>query len=89
VKRIEIDEASESLGDYARHVKKDPVIITKRGKPVAALISIDTTDAESLDLSTNPQFLDLISHSRKRLKREGGIPAEEMRLRLGLKKRRL
>jgi prevent-host-death family protein len=78
VKKIEIADASAPLGTYAKHVKKEPVIITEKGKPIAALVAIDAGDEESLSLSANPRFLDLIGRSRRRLKREGGIPAEEM-----------
>ena len=38
MKRIEIADASAPLGDYAKHVKKEPVIITQKGKPIAALV---------------------------------------------------
>ena len=42
-------------------------------------------DSESVTLSTHPKFLAILERSLARLKTEGGIPAEEMRRRLGLK----
>jgi len=86
VKRIEIADASAPLGDYAKHVKKEPLIITQKGRPIAALVAIDAGDEESLSLSTNRKFLGVIGRSRKRLEREGGIPAEDVRSRVRRRK---
>ena len=44
MKTVEVAEATLPLSDYARGVKKEPVIITKEGKPVAALVSITNAD---------------------------------------------
>ncbi|PYV43195.1 MAG: hypothetical protein DMG06_11560 [Acidobacteria bacterium] len=63
---------------------EEPVIVSRKGRPVAALVSIKNADWEMASLSTNPWFLALIQRSRKRQEREGGISSEEMRSRLGL-----
>ena len=44
-----------------------------------------STDFETIKLSTHPKFLAILERSLARLKTEGGISAEEMRRRLGLK----
>ena len=62
------------------------LILTVRGKPIAALVSVENADVETVTLSTHPQFIALIERSRARQKAEGGISSEEMRRRLGLKK---
>lgn len=87
MKTIEITKAKSSLADYARGVKNDPVIVTSRGKPLAALVSLNNTDMESASLSTNPDFLALIRRSRARQKAEGGLSAEDLRRRLKKKRR--
>ena len=84
MKRLEMDQATAPLAEYARDVHKEPVILTVGGKPVAALVPIENADLETVTLSTHPQFLALIERSRTRQKAEGGISAEEMRRRLGL-----
>lgn len=88
MKTLEMTKARESLSSYARHVKKEPVILTVRGKPVAALVSIENADLETVTLSTDPRFIAIIERSRARQKSEGGISSEEMRRRLGTKRRR-
>jgi len=82
MKTVEIKKATMPLSDYTKTVKKEPVIITREGKPVAALVSISNADIETVSLSNNPKFLNLIERSRARQKSEGGISTEEMRRRL-------
>ena len=84
--RVEFKNASGPLSDYAEKARKDPVIIVKRGKPFAAVVPIRNADEETVALSTNRKFLRIIERSRARVKKEGGIPAGELRRRLGLTK---
>jgi prevent-host-death family protein len=86
MKTVEVEDAAASLAQYVRGVKKKPVIITRRGKPVAALVSVEGADWESLSLSTNPEFMKIIEESRRQLRTEGGIPSAEVRRRFGLDK---
>lgn len=84
MKTLEMAKATASLAEYARDVSEEPVILTVDGKPVAALVSIENVDLETVTLSTHPEFLALIERSRARHKAEGGISSTEMRRRLGL-----
>ena len=84
MKTLDLQKATAPLAKYVRGVKKEPVVVTAHGKPVAALIYITSGDLETATLSTNPRFLAILKRSWARLRREGGIPAEEMRRRLGL-----
>lgn len=84
MKTIELVNATESLAKYADKLGNEPVILTSGGKPVAALVSLENVDLETISLSTNPQFVELIEQARARHKHEGGISAEEMRRRLNL-----
>jgi len=82
MKTVEVSKATLPLSDYTKEVKKEPVIITKEGRPVAILVSIPNTDIETVSLSNNPKFIALIERSRARQKSEGGVSSEEMRRRL-------
>ncbi len=84
--RVDFKNASGPLSDYAEKARKDPVIIVKRGKPFAAVVPIRNADEETVTLSTNRKFMTIIGRSRARVKKEGGIPAGELRRRLGLTK---
>jgi prevent-host-death family protein len=84
--RVEFKDAFGRLSDYAEKARKDPVIIVKRGKPFAAVVPIRNADEETVALSTSRKFLTIIQRSRARLKKEGGISADELRRRLGIRK---
>jgi PHD/YefM family antitoxin component YafN of YafNO toxin-antitoxin module len=84
MRTIELAEATASLADYADKLGTEPVILTHDGKPVAALISLENVDLETVSLSTNPQFIEIIEKARAQYKREGGISAQEVRRRLDL-----
>jgi len=86
MKTLELAKATAPLADYARDVKKGPVVLMSGGRPVAALVAIENADLETVALSNHPRFLALIERSRARQKSEGGISSEEMRRRLGLKR---
>lgn len=85
MKTVDVARATLPLSDYARKVKKEPVIVTKEGKPLAALVSISNADIETVALSSNRTFIALIERSRARQKTEGGLSVEEMRERLSKK----
>lgn len=83
MKTVEAAKA-KSLADYAARVKKEPLVVTSEGKPVAVLVGIKNADIETVSLSNNPRFLALIERSRTRRKAKGGISTEEMRHRLDI-----
>jgi antitoxin (DNA-binding transcriptional repressor) of toxin-antitoxin stability system len=81
MKVVEKGDATATLGEYAGDIDSGPVIVTNHGRPVAALVAIENADMETVALSTNRQFLDLIERSRARARAEGGISSAEMRRR--------
>ena len=85
MKTLELDKAKHSFARYAHSARREPVIVTRNGKPYGALVSLSNTDMETVSLSGNPKFLALIERSTRRYKKEGGLTTEDMRKRLGLK----
>jgi antitoxin (DNA-binding transcriptional repressor) of toxin-antitoxin stability system len=83
MKVIERTAATASLADYAADIGDDPLVVTSHGQPVAALVPIQNADMETVALSTNREFLELIERSRARVRAEGGISSAEMRHRFG------
>ena len=83
--KIELAKASAPLSEYAVEAEKDPIVVLRRGKPMAAVIPLRNTDEETVALSTNKNFLKIIEKSRAKLKKHGGISPKELRRRLGLK----
>ena len=85
MKTVDMAKATAPLAEYAQNLRRDPVILTRKGRPVAALVSIEDVDWETITLSSDPRFLELIERARERQRVEGGLSSAEMRRRLGLK----
>jgi len=85
MKALGIKQATAPLAEYVRTVGEGPVIVSVKGKPVAALVSLENADWETVRLSNHPEFLALIQRSRRRQKKEGGISSNELRRRLGIR----
>ena len=81
MKVIEKSDATRTLAEYAEEIVAGPVVLTNHGNPVAVLVSIENADLETVSLSTNQQFIDLIERARMRAATEGGVSSEEMRRR--------
>ncbi len=79
---IEISDVA--LKELVRLVKSEPVIVMRDHVPAYAIIPLDEEDYEAWVLSENPDFMALIERSRERYRREGGVPLDEVRRRLGL-----
>ena len=80
MKTVELTEASLHLAEYARTLDQEPLILTSESKPIAALVSLQNVDEESLALSTNPEFLQVIEAARAEVARGEVISLEEMKL---------
>jgi prevent-host-death family protein len=79
VRKVEVTDATESLATYVRRAGAGPVVVTDAGQPVAALVTLENTDLETIALSTDPEFLEMIRGSRERQARQGGLSSAEMR----------
>jgi antitoxin (DNA-binding transcriptional repressor) of toxin-antitoxin stability system len=78
---IELAEATQTLAEYAQQLDDGVIIVTSNGRPIAAVVALPNTDAETVALSQNPQFIAIIERSRARQIHEGGISSADMRRR--------
>ncbi|MCH8045093.1 MAG: hypothetical protein IID44_15385 [Planctomycetes bacterium] len=70
MKIIEQADATSTLAEYASDIESGTVIVTSQGRPVAALVPIENADLETVTLSTNRKFIDLIERSRSHARSE-------------------
>lgn len=82
VRKVDVADATESLAAYVQEADAGPVVVMREGRPVAALILLEDTDLETIALSTDPGFQEIIQSSRDRQTREGGLSSTEIRRRL-------
>lgn len=79
MKTIEITKALKPLSEYAKELDKEILVLTSNERPVAALVSLKDVDMESLSLSTNPEFMEIIEKSRKDFKLGKKLSLNEMK----------
>jgi prevent-host-death family protein len=82
VKKLNLSEASRPLSEYAAELDEETIVITSGGKPIAAVIplkNMESLDQESLALSTNRVFLEIIEDARAEIKGGRTLSLEEMR----------
>ena len=79
MKAVEIADATRSISDYAKAARRGPVILTRRGRPVAAVVALDGQDWEDLKVSTSPEFAAIIARSEARYRAEGGVSLASLR----------
>jgi prevent-host-death family protein len=66
------------LSSYIDQVATGPVIITRNGRPVAALVAItDEDELERLVIAHTPRLRQLLNDAAERIKQGGGIPHDE------------
>ena len=69
MKTLELKKASKTLADYATHLGSESIVITANKKPLAALVSLEGVERESLSLSLNPAFMKIIRRARAEVRR--------------------
>src|SRR4051794_39494676 len=85
MKKVDLDKTVLTALDVSKLAKNGPVILTRHGKPLAAVKDLSGSDWESVSLANNPQFLALIEESRRSYRQEGGISLQDIRRELDLK----
>lgn len=79
LKVIEIEKATEPLSTYAKDLGNDMLVLTSDKEPVAVLIHLGSRDKESLALSINREFMDIIEHSREEIRQGKKLSLNEMK----------
>jgi len=82
MKSVEINDATDALKDYAEQLTKEPVVVTRGGKAIAALVRIRPSDLESFLVSESPVFKRIVRRSRTSYKSDEGLTREELEKRL-------
>jgi antitoxin (DNA-binding transcriptional repressor) of toxin-antitoxin stability system len=88
--RDEIETASQAsrpLAEYVADLGNEIVVLTDENTPVAAIVPLKATDRESLALSSHPEFLQLIEHSRAEFREGRTLSLEENRSPVFLRKK--
>jgi len=82
MKTMEVPSGQKQLQDAIRRGEEETIVLTRRGKPVAAVVPMKGVDAESLKLSTSRKFLTILRRSFRQLDSGKGISLAEMKKRV-------
>jgi hypothetical protein len=85
MKVVPLEKTNLTLPEVTELAKEEPVILTRNGKPLAAVRDLSGSDWEAVALANNPQFLALIEASRRSYQEEGGTSLDDLCKELGLK----
>ena len=64
MKTVDINDARDSLGQYARELNRETIVVTEKGRTIAALVPIADADIGSVDLASNPDFRAILEQAR-------------------------
>ncbi len=79
MKNIELKKVLKPLSEYAKEIDDEILVLTSNKKAVAAVVSLKNVDMESLSLSINPDFIEIIKKSRKEFKSGEKLPLDKMK----------
>lgn len=83
--RVPLSEIKNNFSEYIKRSKKDDLVITVHGRPVAVLIGFEIEDEDDLldyQLLNNEEFKRKIAKSREQFRRGEYLTIEELRTRL-------
>jgi len=83
--RVPLSEIKNHFSEYIKRSKKDDLVITVHGKPVAVLIGFEIEDEDDLldyQLLNNEEFKRKIAKSREQFRRGEYLTIEEVRAKI-------
>jgi prevent-host-death family protein len=69
-----VADVKSRFSAYLKASEEGPVIVTRNGKPVAVLISMEDEDElERVILAYSPRFQNILQKAKKKIQESGGI----------------
>ena len=73
-----VAELKAQFSAYLKSSAEGPIVVTRHGKPVAVLLSIeDEAELERLVLAYTPKFQGILEAAREQIRETGGVRHEE------------
>jgi len=74
-----VAEIKARFSAYLKASREGPVIVTRHGKPVAVLLSVeDEEELERLILAYSPKLRAILDRARQQIQETGGIQHEDL-----------
>jgi prevent-host-death family protein len=79
VKEVPLSEVKDDLSRYLREAEREPVVITRHGKPAGVLIGFESeNDWFDYRLENDPRFLARVEKARASLRGGRGLKLEQL-----------
>jgi antitoxin (DNA-binding transcriptional repressor) of toxin-antitoxin stability system len=88
MRTVDISQAAGSLPEYGLRKPGETWVLTRRGRPVAAVVPLDGEDYFGMRLANDPTFIETIERARARYEATGGVSLAGVRPKHGIEKRR-
>jgi prevent-host-death family protein len=73
-----VTEVKAQFSAYLKAAEEGPVVVTRHGKAVAVLLSVEDDDElERLILGYTPKFQGILEAARNQIRETGGVPHDE------------
>jgi prevent-host-death family protein len=82
--RVELRDAKGSLSEYTRKARRGPVVVTRRGRPVAILRAVSDGEWEDLVVGESSVFRRILESSWKDYRANGGVTLEAVERKFAL-----
>lgn len=82
MKFVAMRELKINPSGVLNRLKREDVIVTRNGKPAAAMIMIDEDLLEDFIYAHHPSFMKGLEEARREYLRKGGVDHETMRRRI-------
>ena len=79
MKTVELSNIRKSLAQCVKDLNNGVLVLTSDGKPVAALVSLKHVDMETLALSMNAEFAEILRKAKAEFERGETFSLEEMK----------
>ncbi|MCI0460690.1 MAG: type II toxin-antitoxin system Phd/YefM family antitoxin [Gemmataceae bacterium] len=78
MKTASVAELKARLSAYIKESEAGPVVITRKGRPVALLLTVEDEDEmERLILAHSPRFRAILERAHREIEEHGGIPHDQ------------
>ena len=84
MKKLTLSEANQFLAQLARDPKGAPAVVMKGRKPIAVILPAGEADYETVSLSFNQTFLDIMRRSQRSVETGRTYTSQEIRQEFGL-----
>lgn len=79
MKIVPVAEVKARFSAYVKASTEGPVVVTRHGKPVAVLLSVeDEEELERLVLAYTPKFRAILEAGREQIRETGGMAHEAL-----------